>query len=1157
MEEIFREYSGGSRTGLLRITMATGSGKTHAMVQYIADCLIDAAEGRAAGPRNIIVTSSQKKNLPLSELKEALESRGYGRLYDEQVLFLDSYIDLIRSNYRPWMEDGIRKVIADPKAVADFFVAVSIMQADENGDIAGLLRDKLSMAESGFRSSVKRHLRSAYLQKHDGKNRPGSEQLLSFVKKSTDWSWLPALYPQVLTSEKKVFFMSVDKFLMRNDTIVGGSSTVFDSGIVKGSIVFIDEFDASKMTMERRLIQNSLEGIRDYRDSFEKIHKKISDPHGQPSRLYAVSERFRPVLTARLKNDKKFQSMSDRKKDEWISGYLLRCREEMSGYFQKISEEYRLDKVFKTDRDASDETAFLFHDRRTSYISRSEKCIGISYDEAENVNRIRFADSEEDLRYVYGLCSALRSAHRRFYGFVKLLASNYQMGQEDQSVSFEDSVRTVLSEFMIDGGLQDMAVSEILLMPSRKQKDELRIDESFYDSGFRYYSFEDDDSHGLRSNMKMVSQSITPEKVLLSVCRNAMVFGISATADLQTAIGNFDLRYLKKQLRNKYFELTQTDRKLLEQRFEDANSGYTEGQIAVHELTDDDGATYNEDCWDSVIKDGYKRLMMFKLVQDSSDGEFTERRYLKAAKAFHGFAVDKDITAMLAFFNKHPAEGDSFNGATLKAIFCEIIEENRDVLPDGFSFEDNVVFLNKKTLRSAKPMLDSKLAAGKKMFVITAYGTLGAGQNLQYIYNEAEPAVCINGFGHKKVKDYNAIYIEKPTNIIPFYAPHEGSAQLIEHMFTIEYLFQNREITASMKLDGIRAAFLNDKGKLMQIRSQCNKTRSARLNAAGTVIQAVGRICRTNMKSPKIHIFADSGLRSVFTDPPSTYGRCINLETRKLIETMHAQRDEDPLCSMEDAASYDSQTGLDYIDRMRSHWNDENVRRWESLREFVLRHPVDPPADSDEIELYVKTPAPTDRYYYESEGDLKGLRIHFSKPASQHETVSEESARLQDLLKIGFVRKRFESEGYATGFQNGTAILSPPLFKNIYKGALGETAGKEILEHFGIRLHSLPVEKYELFDFLISDGIAVDFKHWSSAMFTDSEEQRPKILQKMESAGISKAFIINILKAGDHKPMIAKISEGREIVEISYLYDPERNRFNTDAIEKIRGAING
>lgn len=1153
MEEIFWNYSEGSRTGLQRITMATGSGKTHAMINFIADYLIKIEEGQIAEPRNIVMTSSQKKNLPLSELKETMASKGYPHLYDKYVIFLDSYAGLIKNNYKPYMEDDIRGVITDADVLKDFFTMVSFLESNDDSKMDSYLDDKISLTEYKFRRTVKRNLRSAYRRKYDDTRCPNKDQLLSFIEEEPSWSWPPALYPQVLSSKKRVFFMSVDKFLMKNDTIVGRSFTIFDSYIVKGSIVFIDEFDASKMTMEDRLIHNNLDNLYDYLDSFEKIFKKLSNVSEQPNRLYAMSLPYMINLSEDLKDDPEYKSLSKEDKKEFLSNYLYRRSEGVRRYFKQISDRYRLDVVFKVNPEVADDRAFLFHDRRISYIAGGNRYIHIKYDESENLNDVSFFESSSGLGFVFGLFNSLRSAHRTFYHLVRLLASNYQHSQISQNVSFEDCIRTVLSEFMITGELQDPIVSEILLMSSKKQRDELRIDESFYDSGFRYYNFEDDDSHGLRSNMMMISQNITPEKVLLSVCRNAMVFGISATADLQTSLGNFDLRYLKKQLRENYYELSDEHKDILKKRFQTANSGYLDDQIHIHEVTETDGIAYSEDCWKTMFKDEFNCLSVYNLVHRSSKDTFHESRYLKAAKVFYGFILNSDITAMLSFFNKHPLDKDpDFNKTVLESIFSVLIDENKDILPEGFSVSENVVYLNKETLATEKPRLNERLAVGKKMFVITAYGTLGAGQNLQYVYNASEPTVRINDYKPSTKKDYNAIYVEKPTNIVPFYSDHGDTVQLLEHIFSLEYLFQNREISETIKYDGLRFAFLNETKRLMQIRSQCNRTRSGRLNAAGTVIQAIGRICRTNMKSSTIHIFADTGLRSIFTDFPDSYGDCLNLETRKLIEFMYTEAKDEALCSMEEAAVYDSYLAMDYINRVRSHWSDENIRRWENLREFTLRNPVNPSAESDEYDLYVKTDIETDRIFYQSEGDFSNVKIYFRQPNVPFEVVSQDSARLEELMGMDFIRELFESRGYAKTFTKGNTILSPPLFKNIYKGALGEVCGKAILGHFGIDLFNMSKDRYELFDFVTGNDVAVDFKHWSSSLFTDMDEQYPKILEKMDRAMVDTVFVINILKTGDHKFMNVKTFGDKVIIEVSYLYDPITGKYNEEAIEKIR-----
>lgn len=109
--------------------------------------------------------------------------------------------------------------------------------------------------------------------------------------------------------------MSVDKFLMRNDTIVGRSYTIFDSPIVKGSVIFIDEFDASKMTMENRLIQNNLDNLLDYLDSFERITKKLANMSEHPTDIYKMSESLKSKLESDVSDLPDYKKLKGSTKD--------------------------------------------------------------------------------------------------------------------------------------------------------------------------------------------------------------------------------------------------------------------------------------------------------------------------------------------------------------------------------------------------------------------------------------------------------------------------------------------------------------------------------------------------------------------------------------------------------------------------------------------------------------------------------------------------------------------------------------------------------------------------------------------------------------------------------------------------------------------------
>lgn len=71
------------------------------------------------------------------------------------------------------------------------------------------------------------------------------------------------------------------------------------------------------------------------------------------------------------------------------------------------------------------------------------------------------------------------------------------------------------------------------------------FDCSVYNRGFCYYDFIDDPNHSMRSEIQLFDFQDSPERILLHLSEKAKVIGISATATLDTVIGNYDLEYLQ------------------------------------------------------------------------------------------------------------------------------------------------------------------------------------------------------------------------------------------------------------------------------------------------------------------------------------------------------------------------------------------------------------------------------------------------------------------------------------------------------------------------------------------------------------------------------------------------------------------------------------
>ncbi|MBR6911752.1 MAG: hypothetical protein IKN41_07850, partial [Candidatus Methanomethylophilaceae archaeon] len=147
----------------------------------------------------------------------------------------------------------------------------------------------------------------------------------------------------------------------------------------------------------------------------------------------------------------------------------------------------------------------------------------------------------------------------------------------------------------------------------------------------------------------------------------------------------------------------------------------------------------------------------------------------------------------------------------------------------------------------------------------------------------------------------------------------------------------------------------------------------------------------------------------------------------------------------------------------------------------------------------------------------------------------------------------FQEHRYATSFEPGKYILSPALYNRIYKGAVGEAAGSAILERIiGLpKLQDLPTDIYEFFDFILKDGVYIDFKNWNGPMSQKKEsEQTEKTVFKLDHVNGKRVYIINIIKPeGEFQPLY-RSHDGR-VIEIPYLYDRDLN-VNSMAFRALR-----
>lgn len=1234
IEEVLSQVIGTDRAkvGLTLVPGATGLGKTRAAVRQMARNLIE--NGRDC--RRYIFVTNVKRNLPVKDLLSELKAQGHPELCD-LVLYLDSNIDMLINNLDtaeslmpdtpysylkrgpkqpnkkyvatrtefsiaelPEFLEVKRRIsqLKDAKAISTRMAKVRQLAIDNASE---LLQD----AECKLRYTISKEIGSVCKPDDDnGYRLLTTREKRELVEHEEWWAWLTALYPSVLTYKKRVIFMSLDKLLVKNSPIIEPSESIWDSELLDGSVLFIDEFELSKRIVNEHLINESVEQMTDVVNLYHLL--------------------FDPIFSKQNVNEDQHGSSC-----KTFSGDLFRSPAEHAGYGHKlramlepiieagkeVASELHLDMQFRLSEDLRHrQQPFLFNDFQSRVISSgSHQWASIHFLEARNEivlgsgipphNDPNNAHAEHGYYSVPLLLERLGGIDRWFIRWIALAAENYQqvVGEDAAKgrraeVSFDSAVGTVLSELNIMGDIHGQDNPErrrIIAMAYEERSNGRNSHEdaketaastnlSLHQTGFRIHSFVESPQHDTLTRMERCTLPCTAESKLIELSQRNLVLGISASLDIPTVLGNYDMDYIKGALGDLFIPLSSQQRSLIEEDYRKSICHYDKVDIRAYPIADTDTrGDYSEQVWQKVFDDPVLARRAFDKVsisfvspQDRNGSAFSQRRVLRICIAYRKFWEAGDARAMLCILNKLPKPGDAtLDLIELKELFASILAH----LKIEVSVEDTVRVLggSSEEFELAKDETLASLAAGRKLFVMTAYQSAGAGQNLQYKIPAGLHPVKINDRPSSDEMDFDCLYLETPTHTSPVIGQKTvmSEKEVLAHTLSCEYLYENAEITRGQLIGSIQEALLALGGAGTDYGYKDSE--SSRLYAAQRIYQAVGRLGRTNMKAPTIRLYAqDNLLEGVPIDILRSHGLIFTPEFNALVDCLVP-----PIPQLSNGAKRLERKAALACDRSRacissilgSGWHARARQVWHELGAQVLRYPTLPDGWDGpsymERNYYVELPEASSSYRYTSEGDFRIVTVLLGEqPNKRSFQVSEAASRLELLMRIPGMREHFEKLGYATHWVPSTKIMTPIVAESIYKGRLGETCGRFILEESGIAVEEIEdAAKFEKFDFALSDNTEgsvtyIDFKHWkkpSDKTGWDSEQLVDWVFSKMVAVSAQRAIIANILPPDDENHQITM----RRMDELRLLCVPSLVlgdcSINPQAIQAIRSFIHG
>lgn len=1104
--------------GLFLFDPPTGFGKTTIVLQLIKRFL--QGDKIFNGVKRIFFVTNLLTNLPYNELlnqltEEEKQKCFWARSYNDSVLknFLDISIEnseITKSKEYIELKDDIETLIL-LKEKLDLDIS--------NKQMRKSVKNFENKIATGSEPAFRNFICTKFLYNKSAKDKK------DFIKKN---SWFKLIYPICELEKYSVIFLSTKKFISPINTFFRMPYYIYNDEFSKDSIFFIDEFDATKKALLQHIIDDGLVNKIDIVRLFINIHLALQNVK-IPKQLYRTTE-F---------NRKKVDN------GEWFTTESF--INQNKNKFKETYDKYNIEYLIKNSEKES-QKLFLFDDGKYFSIIKdsSKKFVYTRVDKEEQQLLLYGNKTELDNVKINKIIYDLEYCINFFTKALFYISNNFMHYKNrnkflyETKYTLEEALYSVLDVFNLDEESKKYLYKKITSGRFDLQKVEPDI---AVRKGFNFTEIEDSNYHDMKSVIHTFEFDNTPEDIILKLAEQALIIGISATANIETCIGNYDLKYLRSQLKGNFILPHDEDKANIEKEFERIKSKFG-GQYTIHAQAIDniDKFSNKEKCqWyiEELFIDETAIKYEEKLRNMSSDEFYYFVLELKLAYLYREVGT-KNIYSFVAFLNSFPQKDKNFNIERLESLFKDVAVQNSfnifewiTISASNFDYEFN----------RAKELLEE----GKKIFIITTYQTIGSGKNIQYkIPEKLKNNVLISEDDKLLMKDFDAIYLSTPTNLTQVlrFNSEKKYEDLSKYLFEQEYLYKNKKISYyQMKnnmINGFRKIFFNE--------SNCNYSKNSDLYLHTTqiAVQAVGRICRCRSKNRNIYLYSDIELIDRIAECKDEVGHILFNDEFLELYNLKDKTDNSAQYAKYSELEKEAHSRIDTASRTVRN-SVENIQEWVKLRDYVLRNPTVNNPISEFKDLYFDMGVPCAGYSYK----IKNYNIVDIKFDTKYnlKQVSEQACDLPVMLSIGIVNTLFEEKGYAKIFSKERYIMCPSLFKQIYKGALGEVVGRVILEkELGWKIEELnDMSFYEYFDFKMGD-IYFDFKHWDNFK-TDNDTYVKKIEKKLARIKGAKCFVINIVKRMDTKP---KINMGETVIQIPYLIDGDRSVLNLEAIDYIQ-----
>lgn len=902
----------------------------------------------------------------------------------------------------------------------------------------------------------------------------------------------------------KVIFMTTKKFLFGLQQSTGKHHPARN---LSGNILIIDEVDRQHHEILTHLVAAN---DTDLLATLRTIHSNLKEQKLCTKPQYAgISELFNEYL------DKVVELF-----DEWALQHSFDIHSSAVEDGKKV---------------------LLFSDKMTTHTTSLNKQLVVSFNDENQQHEISLRGSQkerEEHDFPKFLGRLERLVNREFQSVVRKAEEQYRenMARQMQTNNYNgltsvQAIASILDQLNLHS-LREQLNQQLSYLSGRKYSSR-KSAANYHTRGIRMIEIDHLPESQDSVMFKHHGFNVTPTGMLASwVEAGCNILGISATAECESVIHNFDIRYLKESLGDGYVELNKEQKKDI-YSFYGKERNYIKNGVAVnvHSISESPLFLHNLlKKWKPQSKDVYFLLRQLFNASDK-EIEFGVTWLSKVCQSIDLFSKAKNNRYMVVMLNrgiKHPI--DDFldwyvnglgrtEGIPIKLFPC--VDTN--FLKQGRFDSEIVEFLQSE--------------AGKLVF-ITSYATMSSGKNPDYKFNADYENCSLRhvGLRHDDKTDIDFTYLEEPTNLIS--VSGNVDTRTSDRLLLLSYgmaLQESGAIGLSQANYWCRDVVIHDSPvkvcQNLKIKFYGKETDDCLSAIYRMIEQAIGRSARTGMKRENIYIAADSDLVKLLANDSrddtlfSHEYRALVCFSKSKIQARPSLVDKDTR-RLQNLAVLHTARSLSAIEKTLNLINRaptiKNIQLWIELRLSVLKCPASilPPTYR---EYYVMVPD-SGAYVYSSpsagnEWQSENYKFFFNcdDPIKK---ISEAAACLPTLMKNVIVKQYFDERGFCTSWpENAKYVLTPPMFINIYLGALGEEASKAILYQHGFDFESLPFDDFEKFDEIVvlnEKKALIDFKNWDLGAWRAlsdevKESKMHHIKNKLLKLGMGKLVICNLI----------------------------------------------